>query len=142
VWFNWVELRVSGRRSKTEDMTKSGALSETDRDTASIGQTYFEAWLAKDWDTLRSILADDVTFHGPLASIDNADDCVAGLRGMSEIMTDIVIKKVFVSGDDVLTWFDLHTKVADPTPTANWSHVENGKITAINVTFDARKLAP
>ena len=47
-----------------------------------------------------------------------------------------------VAGDNVLTWFDLHTSVADPAPTANWSHVENGKITSINVTFDARPLAP
>jgi hypothetical protein len=31
--------------------------------------------------------------------------------------------------------------VAPPCPTANWSHVENGKITAIQVTFDARDLA-
>lgn len=27
-------------------------------------------------------------------------------------------------------------------PTANWSHIEDGTITAIRVTFDARPLAP
>jgi hypothetical protein len=42
----------------------------------------------------------------------------------------------------VLTWFDLHTSVVPPAPTANWSHLEDGKITAIRVTFDARPLAP
>ena len=42
----------------------------------------------------------------------------------------------------MLTWFDLHTTVAAPCPTANWSHVKDGKITAIRVTFDARPLAP
>ena len=36
---------------------------------------------------------------------------------------------------------DLHTKVAPPGPTVNWSHVEDGKITTIRVTFDARELA-
>jgi hypothetical protein len=59
---------------------------------------------------------------------------------MSQIVTDIVIRKMFVDGPDVLTWFDLHTSVAPPAPTANWSHVEDGRIAAIRVTFDPRDL--
>ncbi len=57
-------------------------------------------------------------------------------------MTDIAIHHTFVDGPNVLTWFDLHTTVAPPCPTANWSHIEDGKITAIRVTFDARPLPP
>jgi len=34
---------------------------------------------------------------------------------------------MWVDGPDVVTWFDLHTSVADPIPTANWSHVEDGR---------------
>jgi SnoaL-like domain len=111
-------------------------------DPRTVAATYFSAWKDKDFATLRSILADEVTFRGPLASLDDADACVEGLQGMSQIMTDIVIHKTFVDGLDVLTWFDLQTTVAPPAPTANWSHVEEGKITAIRVTFDARALAP
>jgi hypothetical protein len=111
-------------------------------DPRKLAATYFSAWKDKDFATLRSILADEVTFRGPLASLDDADACVKGLQGMSQIMTDIVIHHAFVDGPDVLTWFDLHTTVAPPAPTANWSHVEDGKITAIRVTFDARPLAP
>lgn len=107
-----------------------------------IAESYFNAWKAKDWRTLRSVLADDVSFRGPLASLEDAESCLGGLQGMSEIMTDVVIQKMWVDGPDVLTWFDLHTSVAPPAPTANWSHVEDGKITAIQVTFDARPLAP
>jgi hypothetical protein len=114
----------------------------TSSTTADIAATYFRAWKGQDWDTLRSILDDNVTFDGPLASLEGADACVQGLQGMSQIMTDVQIHKVFVDGPDVLTWFDLHTKVADPAPTANWSRVEGGKITRIQVTFDARPLAP
>jgi hypothetical protein len=61
---------------------------------------------------------------------------------MSRIVTDIVVQKRFADEPDFLTWFDLHTSVAPPCPTANWSHVENGKITRIRVTFDPRPLAP
>ncbi|PZS34272.1 MAG: nuclear transport factor 2 family protein [Pseudonocardiales bacterium] len=111
-------------------------------DPRTLTGTYFTAWKAKDFDTLRSILADDVTFAGPLAQLNNAEDCVKGLQGMSEIITDIVIQHTFIDGDDVLTWFDLHTSIAPPTPTANWSHIDNGKITTVRVAFDARPLAP
>jgi SnoaL-like domain len=105
-----------------------------------VAERYVASWLARDFDALRALLADDVTFHGPLAQLSDADSCVAGLRGMSEIVTDVVVQHRFVDGPDVLTWFDLHTSVAPPVPTANWSHVEGGRITAIRVAFDARPL--
>jgi hypothetical protein len=111
-------------------------------DPRTLASTYFRAWKDKDFVTLRSILADDATFGGPLGRAADADECMRGLQGMSPIVTDIVIQKMFVDGPDVLTWFDLHTTKADPAPVANWSHVENGKIARSQVTFDARPLAP
>jgi hypothetical protein len=111
-----------------------------DTDPRSVAATYFRAWKDRDFPTLRSILADDVTFVGPLATLDDADACVKGLEGMSQILDDIVVQHVFVDGPDVLTWFDLHTTLAPPAPTANWQHVENGRITAIRVAFDPRAL--
>ena len=90
--------------------------------------------------TLRGILADDATFRGPLGTADDGDACVKGLEGMAQILDDIVVQHVFVDGPDVLTWFDLHTTVAPPAPTANWQHIENGRITRIRVTFDPRAL--
>jgi hypothetical protein len=105
-----------------------------------LAETYFRAWQERDFTTLRGILADDVSFQGPLATLDTADDCVQGLEGMSQILDEIAVRHVFVDGPDVLTWFDLHTTVAPPAPTANWQHIENGKITRIRVTFDPRAL--
>jgi hypothetical protein len=105
-----------------------------------VGDTYFEAWQARDFARLRSILADEATFDGPLGHASNAEECIAGLRRMSQLMTGIVVRKTFVDGPDVLTWFDLHTAQTGPMPTVNWRHVENGKITSIRVTFDPRPL--
>jgi SnoaL-like domain len=102
--------------------------------------TYFDSWLTKDFDSLRSILADDVTFQGPLGTAANAEECVRGIEGLSQITTDIAIQKVFVDGPDVLTWFELHTKIAPPTQVVNWSRVEDGKIVRIRVTFDPREM--
>jgi ketosteroid isomerase-like protein len=109
-------------------------------DARTVAATYFRAWTGRDFATLRGILADDVRFRGPLATLDNADDCVKGLQGMAEILDDVVVHHVFVDGPDVLTWFDLHTTGAPPVPTANWQHVENGRITRIRVAFDPRAL--
>jgi hypothetical protein len=110
-------------------------------DARTLATTYFRAWKDKDFTALRSVLADDATFRGPLGTADSGDACLQGLKGLRQIVTDIVIQHMFVDGPDILTWFDLHTSVAPPCPTANWSQVENGKIKRIRVTFDARDLA-
>lgn len=109
-------------------------------DPATLARTYFSAWKGKDFDTLRSVLADDATFRGPLGTADSGDECLAGLKGMSAMLTDVDIKKMFVDGPDVLTWFELHTEHAAPAATANWMHVENGRIARIRVTFDPREI--
>jgi len=107
---------------------------------ADVAATYLQAWRAGDFGTLRAILADDATFDGPLGQARSADECITGLQNMSKIMTDIVVRKTWVDGNDVVTWFDLHTADAGPLPTVNWRHVENGKVTSIVVTFDPRPL--
>jgi ketosteroid isomerase-like protein len=103
-----------------------------------IAAAYFDAWQARDFDRLRELLADDVTFVGTLGTADGAEECVAGLRGMAKILDRIEVHTRVADEHDVITWFDLHTTVAAPAPTANWMHVANHKITAIRVTFDPR----
>jgi hypothetical protein len=112
----------------------------TDTNPETLAATYFLAWQNREFDTLREILADDVSFHGALGTCANAEECLAGLRGMAQILDRIVIQKTFVAGDDILTWYDLHTTGAPPMPTANWMHVEHGRIAAIRVTFDPRPM--
>ncbi len=110
-------------------------------DAAAVAATYFDAWKARDFGRLRSVLADDVDFAGPLARVQGAGDCLRGLQGMAQIMTGLEVRKVFRDGSDVLTWFDLSTSVADTVPVANWMQVADGKITRIQVAFDARGIA-
>ena len=112
------------------------------RDAPNVATTYFDAWKAGDFDTMRSLVADDVIFEGPLATLVGAEDYMKGIRGLSRIISEIVILKTFVDGQDVLTWYEMRTTVASPVAVANWLHVEGGKITALRVAFDARELAP
>ena len=103
--------------------------------------TYFDAWRDRDFDRLRTVLADDVDFVGVLGTARGVDDCLAGLRGMAEnVMTNLTLHARVVEADDAITWFDLHTASTPPIPTANWSHVRDGRITRIRVTFDPRPM--
>jgi ketosteroid isomerase-like protein len=122
-------------------ISKKGSATMAD-DAARVATAYFDAWKANDFDTMRSLLADDVTFSGPLAQLEGAEDYMKGIEGMSRITSEIAVQKVFVDGPDVLTWYELHTTVAPPVPVANWLHVEDGKITSLPVAFDPRELAP
>ena len=110
-------------------------------DAAAAAATYFDAWQARDFTRLRSVLADDVDFAGPLGTAKGRDECLRGLRGMAQIMTGLDVRRVFHDGDDVLTWYDLATSVAETVPVANWMHVQDGKITQIKAAFDARGIA-
>jgi hypothetical protein len=110
-------------------------------DAGSVAAAYIDAWRVRDFAALRALLADDVTFDGPFACLDCAADCVKELELMSEIVTDIVVHKHVVDGEDVLTWFDLHTTVAEPVPAASWSRVRAGRLASVRVAFDARLLA-
>ena len=112
-----------------------------DDSAATAAATYFDAWLAKDFARLRSVLADHVDFTGPMGQAHGADECLRGLEGMAKAMTGIEVRQVFTAGsDDVLTWYEMATTVADPVPVANWMHVEDGKITHIRAAFDPRSL--
>jgi ketosteroid isomerase-like protein len=103
--------------------------------------TYFEAWRDHDFDRLRTVLHPDVDFVGAMGTATGIEECIAGLKGMAEnVMTDLTLHTRVADGDDVITWFDLHTQGTDPLPTANWSRVEDGLITRIRVTFDPRPM--
>ncbi|MEV7355538.1 nuclear transport factor 2 family protein [Kitasatospora sp. NPDC091276] len=112
----------------------------TTKTARGISETYFAAWQAGDFETLRGLLAEDVDFVGPLATVSGVEEALAGLKGLGQVLEKIEVHARVAEGDDVITWFDLHTSIAPPAPTANWSHVENGRITRIRVTFDPRGL--
>jgi len=109
-------------------------------DPRALATAYFRAWKAHDADALRALLADDATFDGPLGTAGDADEMAAAIQGLFAITTDVVVQVMAADGGDVITWFDLHTTVAPPTPVANWSQVSDGKIARVRATFDPRAL--
>ena len=114
-------------------------MSSSPRTATELAEEYFRAWLAPAENALSAVLASRVTFVGPLRRAEDREACVQGLLGMpSRVVRDLVVHARVA--DDVMTWFDLHPAVAPPTATANWSHVRDGVIDQIRVTFDPRDL--
>lgn len=106
-----------------------------------IANSYFKLWKANDFASMRSLFSDDVTFIGAMGEAHGADECINGLRGLSTIVTDIVILHMWADEADVITWYELHTaKTEKPLSVVNWSHIDQGLITKIRVTFDPRPL--
>lgn len=112
----------------------------TTKTARELAETYFTAWEAGDFETMRGLLAEDVDFVGALGTASGAEEALAGLRGMGRVLERIDVKARVAEGGEVITWFDLCTTVAPPAPTANWMRVEDGKIARIRVTFDPRGL--
>ena len=109
-------------------------------DATTAATTYFDAWKKGEFDRLRSILADDVTFSGPMGTASGADDYVGQLANFAGGLDDIAVEKMVADGDDVLTWFNLVPKGGDPVPVVNWCHLEDGRVQRVRVTFDPRPL--
>ena len=106
-------------------------------DTREIAVAYFQAWKARDVDAFRALLADDVTFEGPQGRASNAEEVVAGFRRFSAVAADGPdVKRVWVDGDDALTWFNVLRPGVAPMPGCNWTTVRDGKVASIRVTFD------
>ncbi len=110
------------------------------RTAAETMDAYFRAWRVRDAESLRDVLADDVVFDGPMGHLEGLEDNIASLHGLLSIVADVEVLKVFVDGPDVATVYRLHTSAAEPMTTLNWSHVVDGRVTAIRAVFDPRPL--
>ena len=105
-----------------------------------VAEAYFRAWENNDIERVRPLLHPDVDFAGALGSTRGAEETLKGLAGMFAMTRQVKVIKRWTDGPDVLTWFELSTSAAGPVPVVNWSHVEDGVITRIRVTFDPRPI--
>jgi hypothetical protein len=104
----------------------------------------FESALGqKDYDAARRLLADDVSFRGPIDTFDRADAYIGALQRLGTMVERIDVLKAFEDGDDVAIFCELHMRAPLPTAfVAEWYGVRNGKIQSVRVAFDARPFAP
>jgi ketosteroid isomerase-like protein len=112
----------------------------TDDSPRGVASAYFDAWKANDIERVRPLLHTDVDFVGALGKTQGVAETLSGLGGMFAMTRQVEVIHRWVDGPDVLTWFELWTAAAGPMAIVNWSHVEDGRITRIRVTFDPRPM--
>ena len=105
-----------------------------------VAEQYYATWMDHNFDAFRALLADDATFDGPMGNAKDADECVEGIRHMADIMSGIDTTKMWVDGDDVITWYVGNYKGGQTVNTVNWMHIADGKIETIRATFDPRPI--
>jgi ketosteroid isomerase-like protein len=104
-------------------------------------ERYFDAWTSKDFGTARSLLHDDLSFSGPIETLDNADALIESLKGLAQIVTGAERHGLVEQGDQVAVIYDLHTVPIPNAPVAEWYTVRDGKIASMRAFFDARPFA-
>ena len=104
---------------------------------------YYQAFGEKDWDKVRSLLADDFTFRGSLSAFDNPDDFVAGVSQMP--MEGQPAESRFIAdGNQVahaFVWKATAPMKAD-VPMCEVLQVEGGKILSAELFYDSKPFPP
>ncbi len=100
---------------------------------------YFSALTRRDWSTVRTLLHDDLSFEGPLATLDTADDYLQGLEHVTARMTGAERRIVFVKGEDVLQIYEVSFDAPAVTaPVAEWLRFRDDRIAKIKMFLDPR----
>lgn len=107
---------------------------------AAVATSYFQAWRDNDIERVRPLLDPQVDFVGALGTTQGVEETLQGLAGMFAVTDRVEVIKRWVDGPDIISWFELSTRDAGPIPVVNWSHVHDGLIKRIRVTFDPRPL--
>jgi limonene-1,2-epoxide hydrolase len=101
---------------------------------------YNKALGAKDFESARRLLADDLRFQGPIDQFDRADNYITAITRLHGMVRGIEHEATIADGDDVAVFYVLDTPIAK-APVAEWYSVRSGKITRLRAYFDARPFA-
>lgn len=106
-----------------------------------VARMCLAAWTSGDLERTRSLLADEVSFAGPLGTTRGVDAYIDGIRKMAEIVERADERTAFAEGDDVCIIYDLVTRTPPASiSTAGWYKVRDGKVVAVRAFFDPRPL--
>lgn len=105
-----------------------------------VVDAYLQALQERDYERARAHLADS-GFHycSPIGTLDSADALVNQSFMSSSIVHSFRVRKVFVDGPDVCHFLVFNVQLSEKftVDLVHWSTVEAGRITRIEVIFDA-----
>jgi ketosteroid isomerase-like protein len=106
-----------------------------------IVERFAAALAGGDFESARSLLADDLHFVGPIDEFHRADDYLGALRKLFSMVRGIENQATVAQDAEVVRFYVLDTPVAR-APVAEWYTVADGRIAALRAYFDARPFAP
>ena len=114
-----------------------------DAEPAQVVENYLNAIEQGDFDRARACLSDKFYYLGPTASFNDPESFIENIWHVGQILHHIETRKTFVDGNDVCTIMDFHVHFDErkSVPVVQWTTVENGKISRIEVFFDATDYA-
>jgi ketosteroid isomerase-like protein len=104
-------------------------------------RAYYESWTKGDMSRARSYLADDLDFQGPIDRFTSADQFISALAGFASMLTRAELVQELYAGDEAALLYDCVTaSPAGTMRTAEFFHLQSGKIARIRLVFDATEL--
>jgi hypothetical protein len=101
-----------------------------------IALAYLDAAGKNQLDRLSELVAQDVSFVGPMTSTTGRDALVAALKRISAVHVENEIKRVFSDGNEVCVIYDFVTDTMGKLPTIEWLQIDDGKIRSIKLYYD------
>jgi len=115
-------------------------LATDSRPPAEVVDAYFDAMAARDFDRLRTCLADSGFSHrSPIAAIRDADTYAAYISRVGPVLEGLDRRRTFVDGDEVCAILDYRMRLSEVMviPVVVWFRVAEGRIYSIETFFDA-----
>ena len=105
-----------------------------------ILKKFYTAVAKKDIAAARSYLNDDLMFLGLFETYRTAEEYIAALIKLLQIVVRLDVKKIIAEENDAAVFFQLETKAPAEATTlvAEWHQVRNGKISRVESAFDGR----
>jgi hypothetical protein len=115
---------------------------------AQVVDQYLDAFYRGDFETARTLLADDLSFNGPFVRVEGADQFVASAEGLQSIVRGHRTVHQWRDGEEVLTLYEM--KLETPAGTGSvlvseWNTVRGGEVASATLVFDTaefRALVP
>ena len=108
-----------------------------------ILKKFYAAVIKRDLAAARSHLADNLLFVGLFETYRSADDYMAALTKLLQIVVRLDVKVIVGEGNDAAVFFELETRApaAARTLVAEWHQIKNGEIVHVESAFDGRPFA-
>jgi hypothetical protein len=106
-------------------------------DTRTLPTLYLDALSRKDFDAFERLLAADVTFHGPQATLSGRAAVANAYRRLGPMLERTELKKVFIDGEELGLIYDFVTNTAaGAVPTLEWLTLDGGLVRSIWLLTD------